>query len=47
MRFLDSPDEDLDFKAFIAWNDRAYSKPAQAVDVTDKEEAITAIIVDI
>jgi hypothetical protein len=47
MRFLDSPDEGIAFKTFLAWNDRAYGKPAQAVDVTDKEEGITTIIVDI
>jgi hypothetical protein len=46
MRFLNSPDEDLAFKAFLAWNDRAYGKPAQAVDVNNKE-GITTIIVDI
>jgi len=47
MRFLDSPDEDLAFKAFLAWNDRAYGKPSQAVDVTDNEDRITTIIVDL
>ena len=46
MRFLDSPDEDLAFKAFLAWNDRAYGKPAQAVDV-HSEDPITTIIVDL
>jgi len=33
--------------AFLAWNDPANGKPAQAVDVTDKEDRITTIIVDI
>jgi hypothetical protein len=46
MRFLNSPDEDLAFKAFLAWNDRAYGKPSQAVDVNNQEEGITTIIVD-
>lgn len=47
MQFLNSPDEDLAFKAFLAWNDRAYGKPAQAVDVSSNEDVITKIIVDI
>ena len=47
MRFLESPHEDLAFKAFLAWNNRAYGKPAQAVDVHNNEEGITTIIVDI
>ena len=47
MRFLDSSDQDLAFRAFLAWNDRAYGKPSQAVDVNNKEEGITTIIVDI
>jgi len=47
MRFLNSPDEDRAFKAFLAWNDRAYGKPAQAVDVSSKEDVITKVIVDI
>ena len=29
MRFLNSHDEGLAFKASLAWNDRAYGKPSQ------------------
>jgi len=47
MQFLNSPDENLAFKAFLAWNDRAYGKPAQAVDVHNEDDPVTTIIVDL
>lgn len=47
MQFLNSPDTGIAFKAFLAWNDRAYGKPTQAADVHNEEERITTIIVDL
>ena len=47
LKFLHSDDPSLALKAFLAWNDRAYGKPAQAVDVTSRDEGITQVIVDL
>ena len=47
MLFLSSTDENIAFKSFVEWNNRAYGKPAQAVDVTTKGEAITQVIVNL
>lgn len=47
VKFLSHEDHELQFKAFVEWNNRAYGKPAQAVDMTTKGEAITQLIVNL
>ena len=42
-KFLNSSDEDIALKAFLAWNERAYGKPAQPVDV----EGELTLVIDI
>jgi len=46
-RFLKSADEDIAFKAFSLWNDRAFGRAAQAVDVTSRGESLTKVIVNL
>jgi hypothetical protein len=46
-KFLAHEDDELAFKAFIEWNNRAFGKPAQAVDMTSKGESIAQIIVNL
>jgi len=47
LKYLNSDDPALALKAFLAWNDPAYGKPAQAVDVTSRDEGITRVIVNL
>jgi hypothetical protein len=42
-RFLKSDDEDIALKAFLAWNERAFGKPSQPVDV----EGELTLVIDI
>lgn len=42
-RFLKSGDEDIALKAFLAWQDRAFGKPSQPVDV----EGELTLVIDI
>lgn len=42
-RFLKSADEDIALKAFLAWNERAFGRPAQPVDV----EGELTIVIDV
>jgi hypothetical protein len=44
---LDSGDEKIALQTWIYLNDRVYGKPAQAVDMTTKGEAITQLIVNL
>jgi len=46
-KFLAHEDDELQFKAFVEWNNRAYGNAAQAVDMTTKGEAITQLIVNL
>jgi hypothetical protein len=43
LRLLNSPDDNVCFKAFLAWNERAYGKVAQPVDV----EGELTLVIDI
>jgi hypothetical protein len=47
LKYLNSDDQTLALKAFLAWNDRAYGKPSQAVEVTSRDEGINKVIVNI
>jgi hypothetical protein len=40
LQFLNSKDPKVALQAFLALQDRAYGRPAQAVDVTTKGESI-------
>ena len=42
-RFLKSDDEDIALKAFLAWNERAFGKATQPVDV----EGELTLVIDI
>lgn len=46
-RLIKSEDEKVALQAFIEWNNRAFGKPAQAVDVTSKGESIAQVIVNL
>lgn len=47
LRFLNSDDEDIRLKAFLAWNDRAFGKPTQAMEVTGESGGPICVTVDL
>jgi hypothetical protein len=46
-RFLKSSNEDVAFKAFIAWNERAFGKPHQSLEVAGTMDFVKRVISDL
>lgn len=46
-RFLKSDDEDIAFKAFQEWNNRAFGKSKETVDLTGEINLKRSLIIDL